>query len=287
VIGRFTDTVRAFLSCADLVTPTGRSPPKVGLYTRDTLPVPVREMLESRSPQVEPYSQLAAAWHEHGTVFLPRYGRYIARLVTSGAVRPGLALDLASGTGITAAALAPLFERVYAVDRNEHMLREARSRVSHPNVEYVRADFRAFELPHTVDLAVCSGDSLNYVQSTSELREVFECVVRALRPGGLFLFDVQSEASFLASSRVIVRYADGEADWFQVHQYDRETRVDDSCAITEAGVEPHRRIFLSPDDVSEAALRAGLTPAVRFDTALLRFLAAPGGRDFYAFRRSS
>ncbi|BDG02720.1 class I SAM-dependent DNA methyltransferase [Anaeromyxobacter oryzae] len=244
-------------------------------------------MLESRSPLIEPYSQLAAAWHEHGTVFLPRYGRYAERLVTWGAVRRGLALDLACGTGITAAALAPVFERVYAVDRNEHMLRQARNRQSHANIEYIAADFRSFELPSAVDLAVCSGDSLNYVQAISELRDVFECVVRALCPGGLFLFDVQAERSFLSSNGYIARYVTDEADWFQVHQYDPESRVDDSCAITEHGVEPHRRLFLSSEDVHEAALRAGLTPAVRFDTPMLRFLAAPGGRDFYAFRRPS
>lgn len=51
---------------------------------------------------------------------------------------------------------------------------------------------RNFELHGTVDAVICLLDSLNYMDSIDEVKQVFELVNRYLNPGGLFIFDLNS-----------------------------------------------------------------------------------------------
>jgi SAM-dependent methyltransferase len=274
----------AFKAKAKFVAPRVSGGP-LFVHSRDDLPAAVKAALESRSPPLEPYAELALAWHEHGSAILPRYGDFARWLIDSGAVKRHRALDVACGTGITTRALADLFENVLAFDINLHMLRQATANLSGlPNVHCIRADFRCFSVDEHVDLAICAGDSLNYVESTEELEDTFRCVAEALHPGGVFLFDLESEASFRMSSRFVFQYRTGSLEWYQAFNYDPKTRRDDACAITERGVETHRRMYLSITDVYTAAGRAGFGFAERFDT--LPYLAISRGvRDFYALRK--
>lgn len=177
-----------------------------------------------------------------------------------------------------------------AAPLSPHMLREAKDHLrSCRNVEFIEADFRSFTVSEQVDLVISSGDSLNYVQSTSELGNVFGCVAEALRPGGLFLFDLQNEQSFRRCSRVVTCFRSAQFEWVQGHAYDPETRIDSARVMTRVmtpeGVEMHGRMCLAANDVGEAARRAGMRVHERFDTPALRFFASSGGRDFYAFCR--
>ena len=74
------------------------------------------------------------------------------------------------------------------------MLRRARLRA--PGVRFTRGDARSFDLPGDFDAALSTFDSLNHILSLKELTAVFCNVRRALRPGGLFFFDVNLEMGF-------------------------------------------------------------------------------------------
>ncbi len=101
---------------------------------------------------------------------VPDYGPYLRHLLRSREVGRRSALDLACGTGITAAVLAEELERVHAVDLSPHMLAAAKKElVGYSNIEYLASAFQEFELCEPVDVAVCSGDALNYAQSFDEL----------------------------------------------------------------------------------------------------------------------
>ena len=47
-------------------------------------------------------------------------------------------------------------------------------------------------LPRAVDLAVCALDSLDYVTDPEDCQEAIRRVYRALNPGGIFIFDVNT-----------------------------------------------------------------------------------------------
>jgi SAM-dependent methyltransferase len=108
------------------------------------------------------------------------------------------ACDLACGTGITALSLAQRGVKVFAVDLSPAMCRIARekSRRARLDLSVICADMRAFRLPEQVDLITCESDALNHVSRRSDLRRVALAVSRALRPGGYFLFDVNSAFGF-------------------------------------------------------------------------------------------
>jgi SAM-dependent methyltransferase len=71
------------------------------------------------------------------------------------------------------------------------------ARENAPEVEFINADARSFKLPHKHHAAVSAFDSLNHVMKLKELAEVFQSVHKALRLGGYFLLDLNTEPGFL------------------------------------------------------------------------------------------
>ena len=57
---------------------------------------------------------------------------------------------------------------------------------------YSCQDMREFELPYEVDAFVSIGDSMNYITTNDDLCDVFKCVKKGLKPGGIFIFDLKT-----------------------------------------------------------------------------------------------
>ena len=103
-------------------------------------------------------------------------------------------VDLACGTGAGALRFAAAGLDVMGVDRSPQMLdRAAQSaKLAGLTVDWIRQDLLDLQLPHQVDLAVSLYDSLNYIVGDGDLALVFAGVERSLRPGGRFIFDLNS-----------------------------------------------------------------------------------------------
>ena len=125
------------------------------------------------------------------------------------------AVDVACGTGTLALGLAQKGWRVYGVDASPDMLAQARQKAAELDqpaaVTWIEADVRGFSLPETVDLATSTYDSLNYLLTPGDLRRAFLCVADALRPGGLFVFDMNTERAFLQAWNDTVYFNEDEA----------------------------------------------------------------------------
>ncbi len=106
--------------------------------------------------------------------------------------------DLACGSGNTAIDLARGGRRVHAVDNSPEFLRTVRARARRAGVRVHahRADMRDFRLPEQVELLLCEFAALNALDRRSELGRVFRAASRALLPGGIFAFDVNTPESF-------------------------------------------------------------------------------------------
>lgn len=113
-------------------------------------------------------------------------------------VEPVTVVDLACGTGMLTWLLAKTGRRVFGVDRSPDMLavaanKEEQHRDVRAQVAWLEQDMRGLHLPHSVDAVVCYCDSLNYLLTAADWQQTFQAVYRALRPSGVFLFDIHSE----------------------------------------------------------------------------------------------
>jgi len=109
-------------------------------------------------------------------------------------VKPRTAVDLACGTGSVAILLAKQGLQVTAVDLSEEMLTVAWQKASvleKPPV-FIRQPLEKLQLPHGVDLAVCALDSLDYITNPEDCARAIKRIYKALNPGGIFIFDVNT-----------------------------------------------------------------------------------------------
>ena len=84
------------------------------------------------------------------------------------------------------------------VDNSEDMLEiamEKRQESGH-DILYLLQDMQEFELYGTVRAVVSVCDSVNYVTEKEELEQVFRLVNNYLDPGGIFVFDFNTEYKY-------------------------------------------------------------------------------------------
>lgn len=136
--------------------------------------------------------------------------------------------DLACGTGDAAIQLAREGYEVTGIDLSARMLAEARALgvAAGVQVQWLQADARAFVLQDPVDVVTCMFDALNYLLTEEELAAAFRCVHDCLRPGGLFLFDMNTRAGLIeewGTSERIEAPEDGLLLlWQSSHDYEKD-----------------------------------------------------------------
>lgn len=105
-----------------------------------------------------------------------------------------LLTDLACGTGTMSEALARLGYDVIGVDASPAMLSAAMDKKMQSGlpIQYLCQDMRELDMFGTIDVTVCTLDSLNHLLSLADVQRVFDRVSLFAQPGGLFLFDMNT-----------------------------------------------------------------------------------------------
>lgn len=109
-------------------------------------------------------------------------------------VIPRSAADLACGTGSVTKLLAEHGLPVIGVDLSEDMLTQAQQKNEEVNPKpiFLHQNLVSLYLPRGVDLAVCALDSLDYITDPRECQTAIQRIYKALNPGGIFIFDVNT-----------------------------------------------------------------------------------------------
>ena len=165
---------------------------------------------------------------------------FICKTLAAHGVRDGLLLDLACGTGTLTELLASAGFDCIGVDGSAEMLQEALSKrdVSGHDILYLEQDMTGFELYGTVRAVVCACDSINYLLNDEDLLQTFRLVNNYLDPGGIFIFDFNTENVYasIGSDTIAETRDDGSFIW--ENEYDPETGINESVLTLFTPVAP-------------------------------------------------
>ena len=142
-------------------------------------------------------------------------------------LRPRTAVDLACGTGSVAMLLAEQGMKVTAVDLSEDMLTVASEKVrgmANPPL-FVCQPLQELRLPRGVDLAVCALDSLDYITDPDDCAQAIKQVYKALNPGGIFIFDVNTPEKLRAMDGQVFLDEDDDVYCVWRGEFDDETNI--------------------------------------------------------------
>lgn len=142
---------------------------------------------------------------------------FIQEILTERGLAPRSVLDLACGTGAMSVLLARAGYRVIGVDMSEEMLTVASEKaweLPDNRPFFVRQRMERLRLPEPVDLVLCCLDSINYLTNPEDCRETFRRVYGALKPGGMFVFDVNTPVKLRAMDGQV--FLDEDEDVFCV-----------------------------------------------------------------------
>ena len=184
-------------------------------------------------PNSPPYSVLGR-FYDQVTRGGPAMNRHARKQILGRFLRrPRVVCDLGCGTGTTAIELARAGHKVYGVDASPVQVQQARDKIRCAGVavRVLRADMRRFRLPEAVNLVLCEFNPVNHLARKGDLLQAFRSVARALRPGGLFYFDLNMRATYV-----------------KLYPTTRWEEDDGFCVVSRGGVdEPRRKAWIVMD----------------------------------------
>ena len=142
-------------------------------------------------------------------------------------LKPRTAVDLACGTGSVAVHLCEKGLKVVGVDMSVEMLTAASLKtqdLENPPV-FVCQKLQDLSLPRGVDLAVCALDSLDYITDPADCAMAIRRIYRALNPGGVFIFDVNTPEKLRAMDGQVFLDEDDDVYCVWRGEFDEETNI--------------------------------------------------------------
>ena len=142
-------------------------------------------------------------------------------------LKPRTVVDLACGTGSVTEILARKGYAVTGVDMSEEMLTQAMGKVMDMEQppRFVCQRLQELYLPRAVDMAVCALDSLDYVTDPADCAEAIRRVYKALNPGGIFIFDVNTPEKLKAMDGQVFLDEDDDVYCVWRGEFDEATNI--------------------------------------------------------------
>lgn len=148
-------------------------------------------MISEKEDHLRPYERLAPFYDrlmEH--VNYKQWARYIEELLKTHHGQVSRVVDLACGTGSFLQRFKRKKRSLYGCDRAHNMVRLAKQKAKNAAVTWACCDFLSLPFKQNeFDAALILYDSINYLLTQGQVRQLLYEVYRVLRPGGLFIFD--------------------------------------------------------------------------------------------------
>ena len=152
---------------------------------------------------------------------------FYKKILAEEGLHPRTAVDLACGTGSVTALLAQMGIPTTGVDMSEEMLTVAQQKTMDllPRPFFSCQRLERLRLPRAVDLAVCALDSLDYITQPEHCRQAIARVYRALNPGGVFIFDVNTPEKLRAMDGQVFLDEDDDVYCVWRGEFDSQTNI--------------------------------------------------------------
>jgi len=219
------------------------------------------------------FSQMARyydrlGWSEFSESLFPLLMDFINKLPN----HPSNYLDLACGTGVLAYKLASDHIQVTGVDLSPQMIAVAKAKRSTNNNKprFILQDITKLKLNQKFDLAGCFFDSLNHLESITQLKNAFKKIAMHLNPNAWFIFDIITPLGLERWKP----YVDSQEDIYQVHQnavYDEkqikalvkiEAHIKLDNNRTKHIKELFEEISLPTEDLKQLVIEAGFSKTI-------------------------
>lgn len=182
-----------------------------------------------------------------------------------------LVVDLGCGTGTLAELMYAKGYDMIGVDASEAMLGIAvdKKEKSGSEILYLLQDMRELELYSTVGTVFSVCDSLNYLLEEEELETVFSLVNNFLYPGGIFLFDFNTDYKYrevIGDTTIAENREDCSFIWENLYDPEEEiNEYDLTLFIREEGnlfrqfTETHLQRGYTAEQMQRLVEKAGMT----------------------------
>lgn len=236
-------------------------------------------LIEGREEKsVEAYTGFAAVYDMFmDDVPYEEWCEYVCSLLEEHEIRDGLVLDLGCGTGSMTELLAERGYDMIGIDYSEEMLELAAEKKVETdlNILYLCQDMREFELYGTVKAVISVCDCINYITDPEDLKTVFKLVNNYLDPGGIFIFDMNTEYKYetVMGDCTIAEDRD-ESSFIWENQYDAGEKIniyDLSIFVKEeSGLyrkyqETHYQRAYSMEEIKDALKAGGMEFVAAYD----------------------
>jgi SAM-dependent methyltransferase len=171
-----------------------------------------------------------AEWCERIDTLIKKYGvsepvRGAEEILDS---ERNLVVDLGCGTGTLTELMYQKGYDMIGVDNSQAMLGIAMEKKldSESEILYLLQDMRELELYSTVGTVISVCDSVNYILEEEELGQVFALVNNYLYPGGIFIFDFNTDYKYrevIGDTTIAENREDCSFIWD--NYYDEETNI--------------------------------------------------------------
>lgn len=133
---------------------------------------------------------------------------------------PHNVVDLGCGTGNLTISMAEKGYDMTGVDSSSEMLSSAYSKKS-PGILWINQDFTELDLYGTYDAAISLLDCINHMLDEDSVGKYFKRMRNFVEPGGLFIFDINTEYKFENVYKDSVFYSvDDDLSYIWQNNYD-------------------------------------------------------------------
>lgn len=181
-----------------------------------------------------------------------------------------LVVDLGCGTGTLTELMYQKGYDMIGVDRSESMLNVAMEKKDQSGSEilYLQQDMRELDLYSTVGTVFSVCDSLNYILEEEELLTVFSLVENYLFPGGILIFDFNTDYKYrevIGNATIAENREDCSFIWEnlydieeEINEYDLTLFVRETDGRFRRFTETHLQRGYTPEQISRLVGKAGL-----------------------------